>query len=254
MVKTVALIPARSGSKRIKSKNIRDFCGHPLIAYTIQQAKDTNYFDSIVVSTEDPKTGEIAEKYGASVIYRPQSAALDFSCDYEWMVHAKNELGLSDDIYCILRPTSPFRSISTIIWGIEMLKRQKCDSVRAIKAVSENPYKAWKYHKFEDGSGKIVPLFKLCNKIMRFIRKTYNYLFGTKQYDMPTQALPQAWIQTGGLQVGWTRNIKNGDISGENIMGVIQHDHETMDLNTENDWEYAEWLVKSGKATLPTIE
>ncbi len=238
-MKTIALIPARGGSKRIPGKNIRNFCGHPLIAWTIQQANISDCFDDIVVSTDCGETHKIAEKYGAHAIYRPDIISQDHSTDYEWVSHVLANR-YSADIYCILRPTSPFRHVSTIVWGMELLQNYPCDSVRAIRRASEHPLKMWTYNKFIDGSGRITPLLPIVDQ-------------KTRPYDLPTQDFSMAYVQTGGLQVGWTKNVKDGDISGSNIMGIVQHWPENVDLNTEEDWEHAEWLVKSGKAKLPKI-
>ena len=244
-MKTIALIPARAGSKRIKSKNIRDFCGYPLIAYTIQQAKDANCFENIYVSTNDPETAAIADRYGASIILRPDEIAGDESTDYEWVVHALDHISILDrkrpEIYCILRPTSPFRQISSIIWGLSLIYgNPKIDSVRAVGRC-DHPMKMWYSHKFIDGSGMITPLLPYVDR-------------GTRPYDLPTQAFTLCRKQTAGLQVHRSSVITDGDISGQLICGIDQEELESWDINTQFDWMVAECLVKSGKATLPTIE
>ena len=91
--KTIALIPARSGSKRVKNKNINKLKEHPLIAYTIQSASDSNLFDEIIVSTDSEDIKEIAEYYGANVPFmRPKEYAEDPSPDIEWVKHSLDYL------------------------------------------------------------------------------------------------------------------------------------------------------------------
>ena len=91
--KTVALIPARSGSKRVKNKNINILEEHPLIAYTIQSALSSNIFDEIIVSTDSVEIKEISEYYGANVPFiRPEEYAEDTSPDIEWVKHSLDYL------------------------------------------------------------------------------------------------------------------------------------------------------------------
>jgi CMP-N,N'-diacetyllegionaminic acid synthase len=114
----VALIPARSGSKRVVDKNIRPLAGHPVMAYTIAAAKQSGIFAAIVVSTDSEQYAEIARKYGAEAPFlRPVEMAGDISPDIDWLEHALNKLrgqGREFDCFSILRPTSPFRSPETI--------------------------------------------------------------------------------------------------------------------------------------------
>ena len=109
----VAFIPARSGSKRIKDKNIQLLNGHPLIAYTIQAAIDSDVFDSVICATDSLLYAEVAEHYGADVpILRPLGVSGDLSPDIDWVVWLLKELnsmGRNYDVFSILRPTSPFR-------------------------------------------------------------------------------------------------------------------------------------------------
>ena len=111
--KTVALIPARSSSKRIKDKNIKEINGHPLLAYTIVSAKESKLFDEIVCVTDSEVYAEIAIQYGASVpMLRPKNISGEKSPDVQWVDwifkifdHENKQF----DIFCILRPTSPLR-------------------------------------------------------------------------------------------------------------------------------------------------
>ena len=114
----VALIPARSGSKRVPLKNIRRLSNHPVIAYTIAPALESRIFDAVVVSTDSEEIATIVRHYGATVPFlRPAAMANDMSPDIEWVEHTLKTLsvaGKSYDCFCLLRPTSPFRSAETI--------------------------------------------------------------------------------------------------------------------------------------------
>ncbi|MGD9137316.1 MAG: acylneuraminate cytidylyltransferase family protein, partial [Desulfobacterales bacterium] len=110
----VALIPARSGSKRVPDKNIRPLAGHPLIAYSITAALQSRVFSAVIVSTDSNRYADIAEYYGAEVPFmRPADFAGDSSPDIEWVTYTMDQLrktGRKYDCFSILRPTSPFRT------------------------------------------------------------------------------------------------------------------------------------------------
>ena len=108
----VCVIPARGGSKRIPRKNVRDFCGMPMIAYSIIAAQRSNLFDAVVVSTEDEEISQIATKYGASLPFkRPESLADDFANTSAVMAHAVKALSEQSwklHAVCCLYATAPF--------------------------------------------------------------------------------------------------------------------------------------------------
>src|SRR3989338_792767 len=114
----VALIPARSGSRRVPEKNIRLLGGHPLIAYTIAAAHQSEIFADVVVSTDAERYAQIARYYGADVPFlRPAELAGERSPDIDWVAHVLlrlQQMGRSYDGFSILRPTSPFRQPETI--------------------------------------------------------------------------------------------------------------------------------------------
>src|SRR5688572_15387104 len=105
----VALIPARSGSKRLPGKNIRLLDGHPLLAYAIASAIESDVFAAVIVSTDDPTYADIGRHYGAEVPFlRPAALGADDSPDIEWIDHALRQLvaqGRTFDSFAILRPT-----------------------------------------------------------------------------------------------------------------------------------------------------
>src|ERR1700750_2291048 len=108
MPSAVALVPARGGSVRVPGKNVALLAGHPLIAYTIAAALESEIFTDVVVSTDSPEIATISERYGARGVERPAELATEISPDVEWVVHAMN--GHDEDAFALLRPTSPFRT------------------------------------------------------------------------------------------------------------------------------------------------
>jgi CMP-N,N'-diacetyllegionaminic acid synthase len=118
----MAIIPARSGSKGLPHKNIRPFCGRPLIAYTIETAAETGMFDMIYVSTDSERYADIAAWYGASVPFlRPAELAGDSSLASEYIRQALTEfakIGETFDYFVLLQPTSPLRRAEHVAEGI----------------------------------------------------------------------------------------------------------------------------------------
>ena len=176
----VALIPARSQSKRIPDKNIYSLKVHPLIAYSIASALESKLFDRIIVSTESKRYAEIAKYYGAEVIMRPEEFASDTSPDIEWVKYTLERVKC--DSFSILRPTSPFRTANTIkrVWDL-FNESPICDSIRAVEMCSQHPGKMWVI----EG---------------RFIKP----LLQKGLHNLPYQSLPSVYIQNASLEIAWT--------------------------------------------------
>jgi len=126
-----AIILARGGSKRIPRKNVIEFCGKPLIAWSIEHATFSKKVDATYVSTEDDEIAKIAEEYGAKVIRRPKKFAEDFSSSEDALKHAISEIGKTDKIEYVvfLQPTSPLREKYDIDGAIDTIKAQDADSL-----------------------------------------------------------------------------------------------------------------------------
>ncbi len=121
----VCIIPARGGSKRILRKNIREFCGLPMIAWPIQIARESGLFNHIVVSTEDEEIAGIAKAYGAEVPFsRPMDLANDYTATRPVIINAIEELGkinVAPDYVCVIYPTAPFLQVDDLKHGFEQL-------------------------------------------------------------------------------------------------------------------------------------
>ena len=135
-MKNICIIPARSGSKRIKNKNIKDFLGKPIISYSIKVALASGLFDDVMVSTEDKEIAQIARAYGAKVpFFRTIDNADDFATLADVIDEVKNKYikqGKSFDNICCILPTAPLLSVLHIKKGYEILINKNADSVRPV--------------------------------------------------------------------------------------------------------------------------
>ena len=122
-MKKIAVIPARSGSKGLADKNIIDICHKPLMAYTIEAALKSNFFDAVIVSTDSFKYKEIAEKYGATVYIRSEELANDTATTYAVLEDLLHRLPYCIDYFVLLQPTSPMRTEKHIREACELFER-----------------------------------------------------------------------------------------------------------------------------------
>ncbi len=238
----VALIPARSGSKRVPDKNIRPLAGHPLMAYSIAAALQSGVFRDVIVSTDSTSYSEIAQYYGAEVPFqRPADIAGDTSPDIEWVAFTLNllaEKGRHYDCFSILRPTSPFRLPQTLqrAWR-EFQAESGIDSLRAVEKCSQHPGKMWVIR-----GRRMVPLIPL---------GPADQPWHSSQY--PT--LPEVFVQNASLEIAYTRVVfENNTIAGDVLMPFLTKDYEGFDVNSHYDWKLAEELVRAGDGQLPEIE
>jgi len=232
MFSIVALVPARSGSKRIKDKNIRLLGGYPLIYYTISVANRSGMFNDVVVSTDSAEYAKIAKEYGASVIMRPAEISSGESPDIEWVTHALAELGNPKGLYgfAILRPTSPFRTESMLDKACRMFwATPNIDSIRAVELCKQHPAKMW-----VNRDRWMVPFVPFATQLAPW-------------HDTPYQTLPVIYAQNASLEIAMTRVVYDTHtISGYNIMPYFTEGYEGFDINTEKDFLFAEYLLEKG--------
>lgn len=131
-MKTVALIPARGGSKRIPKKNIRELHGKPLIAWSIETAKKCHSIDEIWVSTDCPEIEKVSKKYGASVLQRPPHLASDTASSESALMHFVESQTTSFDILVFMQATSPLTQPEHLQQGIELIENNECNSVLSV--------------------------------------------------------------------------------------------------------------------------
>ena len=142
----IAVIPARGGSKRIPRKNIRLFNGQPMIAWSIQAARDSGLFDHIVISTDDREIAKIAQAFGAEVPFlRPSSLADDVTPTVPVIAHAVSacaEMGWAADHVCCLYPCAPFIQAEDLLAGLELLKKTKAEYVYPVAEYAHPVHRA----------------------------------------------------------------------------------------------------------------
>lgn len=240
--RAIALIPARAGSKRIRNKNIYRLNGHPLIAYTISAAIESEVFEKVFVSTESAEYAEISKYYGASVEFlRPKDFATDDSPDIEWVEFSLREFGKRGenfDCFSILRPTSPLRTAATIQRAFaEFLSDESVDSLRAIELCTQHPGKMWRI--FEN---RLVPIMARPDS-------------GVDWFSSPTQALPEVWVQNASLEIAHVRCVLiNRSITGKAILPFKSKFPEGFDINRPDDISRIEGLVSKSPESLPRIK
>lgn len=144
---TIAIITARGGSKRIPQKNIREFCGKPIIAYSIEAAIESNLFDEIMVSTDSEEIAVIARKYGAKVPFmRSEETASDFATTRDVLSEVLREYAKCgrtfDEMVCIY-PTAPFITSNKLIDALELMRKKKGALVIPVVKFSYPPQRAY---------------------------------------------------------------------------------------------------------------
>ena len=227
----LAIIPARSGSKSVKDKNIRYIGDKPMLAYSIDHALKSKFINRVIVSTDSIKYAKIAREYGAETPFlRPKEYSTDTSLDIDVFKHCIDYLDRNEkynpDIVVQLRPTYPIRNIQDIDNMIEIiLKNPQVDSVRSITVAKETPYKMW----LKGDNGKIKPLI---NTI-------------PEGYNLPRQQLPTVYYQNASIDIIRTNVItEQGSMSGENIYGYVMEDN--FDIDTEEEFVQASSYILNG--------
>lgn len=231
--KIIALIPARSGSQRIKNKNIVNLHGKPLIGYSVISAKKSLIFDKIFVSTNSKNYAFIAKKFGAEVPFlRPNDISGAESSDYEWVnftLKKLKKMGENFTHFFILRPTSPFRSHKTIRRAWKIFTNYKgAESLRAIELCKQHPAKIWRLK-----NNIILPLFK-------------KKKFGQPMHNLQYKSLPKYYIQNASLEISRVSVLdKYKTITGKKIIPFFTKGIEGFDINHPTDLELAKKIKKS---------
>ena len=228
---TVAIVPARGGSKSIPRKNIRPIGGIPLLAYSIEAALRARQVDRVMVSTDDEEIAEVARAWGAEVPFlRPAAIAGDATPDLPVFQHVLDWLEANasgiPEIVVQLRPTSPLRPPECVDAAIDLLRTDETiDSVRSVVSASQNPYKMWRLHV----DGTLTPLMD----------------DGTPEpYNRPRQELPQTYWQTGHVDAIRTRVIREQrSISGSRIRALVLDSAYACDIDSDADWTRTEWVL-----------
>lgn len=222
---SIAIITARGGSKRIPRKNIKVFCGKPIIAYSIEAALKSELFDEVMVSTDDEEISEIAKKYGAKVPFmRSAETANDFAILKDVLNEVLSEYkknGKSFDEICCILPTAPLVDSNDIIKSHEILEKNHCISVIPVVKYS---YTIFRSLKIENG------------------KLAMNW---PENYPKRSQDLPDAY-HDAGLFYWYDKRYFEEKVAGfgENAHPFILDEEKVQDIDTLDDWKIAEIKYK----------
>lgn len=232
----LGIIPARGGSKGVPGKNIKMLVGKPLIAWTIQEAKQSSLLTRIIVSTDDEKIANVAREYGAEVPFlRPKELSQDMSTDIDFLDHAINALSKIDgyipDIIVRLPPTSPLRTVNDIDMGIrKLLDSPDADAVRPITEVPKHPYKFWKI------SDDIRYLESFLSKDITGFDEPHN---------LPRQLFPAVYMHTGAMDILRLKTLKEQrSTSGNKLAYFFMDPEHSMNIDSPLDFKIAELLMR----------
>ena len=231
MTKSLAIIPARGGSKRLKRKNILPLGGKPLICWTIEAALKSNLFEKVFVSTDDEETAAIASNANASVLIRPSSLATDTAscaevCEWHLVQMAKSN-HYYDRLYC-LYATSPLRSSDDLLEMDRLFRvNNDCSAVISVTSFSHYPYQAFQ----RSESGLIKPYWPdLCRK---------------KRTELPEFVAGNG--SAYAININTFMRIKDFYVPGmSGLYSYYMDPLKSIDLDVESDYILLEALFSSG--------
>ncbi len=226
--KVLAVIPARSGSKGLKDKNIKDLCGKPMMVYSIEAALKSGIFDTIHVSTDSEKYKNIALDYGADVPFlREETLSTDFANSWDvvrFVVSEYEKRGKNFDIIVLLQPTSPLRTAENIIDAYDMMMERHAKAVISVCEPDHSPL--WADTISSDGNMK------------GFIKREYR--------GIPRQALPLYYIVNGAIYI-IRRDILNADMSDiydNECYAYVMSRENSVDIDNELDYRMASFMIQ----------
>jgi len=231
-MKVLAIIPARGGSKGVPNKNIKLLGGKPLIAYTIEDAKNAKGITQLILSSDNDKIIKIANDYGLEAPFkRPVNLATDESPTILTVIHALNyfkEKGIEFEAVCLLQVTNPFRTSEFIDKAIEKFKNSKADSLISVLEVPHEFNPHWVFEKNAKGNLEIST--------------------GESELISRRQDLPVSYYRDGSIYITKTEVILNQQSLYGKSIAYIEADKTThVNIDTMEDWEKAvQMLVNLG--------
>ena len=226
----LAIIPARGGSKRIPRKNVREFCGKPIIAWSIEAALESGCFDHVIVSTDDNEIADIALYYGAEVPFiRPAELSNDTAATIPVIKHAIewfSENGQKPEFVCCIYATAPFVTKEDLIHGYDIITASNVDYAFSVTSYA-------------------FP-------IQRAIRLTHENrikMFQPENFNTRSQDLEEAYHDAGQFYWGKSDSwLASKPIFNADSMPIILPRHRVQDIDTQEDWIRAEWMFKAIRA------
>ena len=223
--KVIAIIPARSGSKSVKDKNIRELGKKPLIAWSIESCFKSKHISKVYVSTDSIKYAKIAKQFGpVEILLRPKRISGDFSTDYQMIVHAIENIKFNYDYIAHIRPTTPFRKKNDLNKAIKTFIKSKYNSLRSVHEMSETSYKS-----LEINNGSLKSL--------------KNLKFTMDELNAPRQKFNKTYYPNGVIDI-FKKNfiIRNKLLFGNKVKAFkTSYAHE---IDNKDDFNYLEYLCK----------
>ena len=223
--KAIAIITARGGSKRIPRKNIKEFCGKPIISYSIEAAIESGVFDEVMVSTDDEEIAEIAKKYGAKIPFiRSEATSNDFATTADVIkevVECYEDLNYDFKYICCIYPTAPFVTAEKLKKAIELLEESEVESVMPVTTFSFPPMRGMY---IDDGN--------------------LNYVY-PEYSKMRSQDIKPMYHDCGQFYcINKEAFMESGKLVMNNTKPIIVDEMEVQDIDTESDWKLAEIKYK----------
>lgn len=223
----LAVIPARGGSKRIPRKNIKSFCGKPIIAWSIEAALQAECFDRVIVSTDDADIAEVAVRWGAEAPFtRPAELSDDYSGTIPVIAHAIDwyrRQGLNPEYVCCIYATAPFIRAQDLRHGLDILMEKNCDYAFAVTRYS-------------------FPI----QRAVRITAAGRVEMFHPEHFATRSQDLEEAWHDAGQFYWGRAETWHAGKlVFSSDSFPVILPPERVQDIDTPEDWRCAERLFKA---------
>lgn len=219
--KAIAIITARGGSKRIPKKNIKEFCGKPIIAYSIRAALDSGIFDEVMVSTDSEEIAEIAREYGAKVPFmRSAKTSDDFATTADVLMEVLEryqEIGRTFDVMSCIYPTAPFVTPQKLQSAYDTLTKEHAVMAMPVVAFSYPPQRSY----ILQGNMLKMKWKENYNKRSQDLEKMYHDAGQFYMYQV------EAFIRLKGQMT-------------ESIVPVIVDEMDVQDIDNESDWKLAE--------------
>lgn len=227
----LAVIPARGGSKRIPRKNIREFCGKPIIAWSIEAAVESGCFDNVIVSTDDEEIADIAKQYGADTPFmRPAELANDTAATIPVIKHAIEWFADNQqkpELACCIYATAPFVTKEDLIRGRDLIASSDVDYAFSVTSYA-------------------FPI----QRAIRITSENRVEMFEPENFNIRSQDLEEAFHDAGQFYWGdsdaW---LASKPIFNSYSVPVILPRHRVQDIDTQEDWLRAEWMFKELRAS-----
>lgn len=217
-MKKIAIIPARSGSKGLKDKNIIDLCGKPMMAYSIEAAINAGQFDDVVVSTDSKKYEAIAKAYGANVLIRSKELANDEASTFVVIEDVLKQVTKSYDYFMLLQPTSPMRNAKHVKEAIKRFE-EKCNYFDFLVSVKEAEH---------------------ANILVKPLDENYSLRYFDTDFSNYKRQNYKEYSPNGAIFIGKCKEyMEQKHFFGAKSIGYIMNAEDSIDVDTVLDYEVA---------------